>query len=169
MSRKVLKVSDLDLNFKFEVARTKEGKTLLGCVQCGICSSSCPFSEELDVKPHEVIKMILLGMREEALSCKKIWSCATCYMCAERCPQGVETGNVLMALANIAAKERGIPKGLAAVRQVLIEDGRIVKVSGMRVREREKLGLPPLPNPNVIQMRRILREAGVDEILAKEE
>ena len=90
MSEKVVKASELDPNFKFEVAKTYEGKTVLWCVQCGMCSSNCPYSEVLDEKSHQVIKMILLGMREQALSCRSIWMCATCFMCAERCPQGVE-------------------------------------------------------------------------------
>jgi len=167
MARRMVNASELDLDFKFKVAETREGRTVLGCVQCGTCSSSCPLSEMMEVKPHEVIKMVLLGMRKEALACEKIWACATCYMCAERCPQGVEVGDVLMALANIAARERGIPKGLDNARQLLLEDGTVVRMSGMRRRERERVGLPPTPVPNAAQVGRILREIGIKEIVVE--
>ena len=168
MLNKVLKVSELDLNFKFEIAKTREGRTVLWCVQCGMCSSGCPFSEALNVKPHEIVKMILLGMRDEALTCKNIWVCATCYICAERCPQGVELGDILVALANIAARERGVPEGLSDIGKLLLEDGRAIKVSRIRMKERERMELPPIPNPNVFQTRKILKETGLDEVINKE-
>ena len=94
MSKKIVRASELDPDFKFDIAKTHEGETVLWCVQCGMCTANCPYSEVWDVKPHEIIKMILLGLREQALNCKSMWTCATCFMCAERCPQGVEVGNV---------------------------------------------------------------------------
>jgi heterodisulfide reductase subunit C len=158
----------LDLGFKFEIAKTREGRTVLGCIQCGICSSSCPFSEELDFKPHEMVKMILLGMREAALSSQKIWACATCYMCAERCPQKVELGNVLMAVANIAAREKGLPEQLTKIGGTLFDDGRVTPVTEGRQRERERLGLPPVPEVGISGMRRIVKEEGVAKLVGKE-
>ena len=87
MTKKTVRDSELDPNFKFEIAKTYEGKTVLWCVQCGMCTSNCPYSDVLDVKPHQLIKMVLLGMREQAISCKSIWLCSTCFMCAETVPQ----------------------------------------------------------------------------------
>jgi heterodisulfide reductase subunit C len=166
---RTIKSSDLDKNFKFEVANTREGKTVLGCIQCGICSSSCPFSEDLKVKPHELIRMILHGMREEALSSKKIWVCTTCYMCAERCPHAVETGNVMMALANIAAKEKGVPNELRKIGKTLLSEGRVLKISRMRLKERKRLELPNIPDPNTDDITKLLEEIGVKDLVTKEE
>ena len=142
---------------------------MLGCVQCGVCSSSCPFSERLDFKPHEMVKMILLGMREDVLSSQKIWACATCYMCAERCPQKVEVGNVLMAVANIAAREKGVPEALARVGGTLFDEGRVIPVTEGRNKERERLGLPLAPTVGISGMRRIIKEEGVAKLVGKEE
>ena len=142
MSKKVVRVSELDPDFKFEIAETHEGETVLWCVQCGMCTSNCPYSEVWDVKPHQVIKMILLGMRDQALSCKSIWQCSTCFMCAERCPQGVELGRVMFALKNIAAKEKGVPEGYRRFGQQVIETGRAMEITASRAKERERLGLP---------------------------
>jgi len=165
---RVVESSEIDLNFKFEVAKTREGKTVLGCIQCGVCSSSCPFSEELDVKPHKVVRMVILGLRKEVLSCKEIWTCAMCYMCAERCPHGVELGNVMMALANVAARERALPSGLGETGRVLLKEGRVPEIGRMRVRERERIGLPPVLTPNIGQIKRLLEETGVSELVVEE-
>lgn len=168
MSKRAVCVSELDPNFKFEVAGTREGKTLLGCVQCGICSSGCPFSDKWDLKPHEVIKMILLGMRDEVLSSKTIWTCATCYMCAERCPQKVELGNIMMAVANIAAREKGLSEAMAGVGSTLFDEGRITPVTEGRKKERESLGLPPVPSVNAEAVRKIMKRGGVAKLVGKE-
>lgn len=164
MSKETIKASDLEPDFKFEVANTYEGKTVLWCVQCGMCTSNCPYSGVWDVNPHQVIKMVLLGMREQAISCKSIWLCATCFMCAERCPQGVEVGRVMFALKNIAARERGVPEAYKLVGQQVIQTGRAVKITTLREKERRQLGLPmPETDPEAIQ--KMLRKLRFDELI----
>lgn len=169
MSKKIVRASELDPDFKFDIAKTHEGETVLWCVQCGMCTSNCPYSNVWDVKPHEIIKMILLGLREQALSCKSMWTCATCFMCAERCPQGVEVGNVMFALKNIATKERGIPEGLKLFGQQIYKTGLSAKITGFRKRERANLGLPTLPNVDVESIKRLLKKMKFDELIDEEE
>ena len=45
----VVKSSELDPGFKFEVAETFTGRTIMNCFQCGMWSSNCPYSDLLDV------------------------------------------------------------------------------------------------------------------------
>ena len=164
MTKKTVRDSELDPNFKFEIAKTYEGKTVLWCVQCGMCTSNCPFSDVLDVKPHQIIKMVLLGMREQAISCKSIWLCSTCFMCAERCPQGVELGRVLFALKNVAAREKGVPEGFRLFGQQLIETGRATKITGSREKERERLGLPKTLTDSE-DIKSLLKKLKLDKLL----
>ena len=165
MSEKVVRSSELDPNFKFEIAETYEGRTVLWCVQCGMCTSNCPYSDVLEVKPHQVIKMIQLGMREQALSCKSIWLCATCFMCAERCPQGVEIANVMFAIKNLAAKEKGIPEGLKLFGQQVYNTGWAAEVTGFRSKEREKLGLPEVPRADAEEIKKMLKKLELDKLV----
>lgn len=159
----------LDPEFKFEIAQTHEGKTVLKCFQCGMCTSSCPYSELLDVKPHQVIRMVHLGMRDQALTCKTVWVCSTCFMCNERCPQGVELANVMFALKNIAAIEKGIPNGLKMLGQSILKLGRSLEVTEYHDMERLSLGLPKTPTVNVESVRRLLSKTKFDELVAYEE
>ena len=101
---KPIKSEDLDPDFKYEIAATDEGKTILFCYQCGTCSSGCQSAcAGADLYPHQIIRMVLLGLKKEILHSDAIWLCTTCYDCIERCPQGVEVANVLFAIKNIAA------------------------------------------------------------------
>lgn len=165
MTEKTVRASDLDPGFKFEIAKTYEGKTVLWCVQCGMCTSNCPYSNLWDVKPHQVIKMVLLGMREQAISCKSIWLCSTCFMCAERCPQGVELGRVMFSLKNIAAREKGIPEGFRQVGKQVLQTGRSMEIPVFREKERVRLGLSKMPRTDSEAIKSLLRKVKLDELL----
>lgn len=95
----------LDPKFKFEIADTPAAETILRCFQCGACTASCPMADLMDLKPHQVLKMTLLGIRDEALSSDAAWLCATCFICDERCPQGVKPKEIMDALKRKLIKE----------------------------------------------------------------
>jgi len=69
-----------------------EGKLNISlCLQCGRCSSGCTMRSETDILPHQLNRMAVLGMTEELVNSKSIWTCASCQTCVSRCPMGVNT------------------------------------------------------------------------------
>ena len=76
------------------------GDMITLCEQCGICSTSCPVAEEMDIPPSEIMRLVQLG-DEEVLKTKAIWVCASCYTCTVRCPRGVDLAKVNEALRQI--------------------------------------------------------------------
>lgn len=83
------------------------GVKLSDCYQCGKCTAGCPVEFAMDVAPRRIIRMLQLGMLEEALQTKTIWMCATCQTCVTRCPKEVDLPSLMENLRMIA-KERGI-------------------------------------------------------------
>ncbi|MFQ6076330.1 MAG: 4Fe-4S dicluster domain-containing protein [Candidatus Bathyarchaeia archaeon] len=167
MVEEAVEASKFDVDFKFSLAGTREGKTILRCFQCGICTSGCPHSDILDIKPHQMAKMALLGMKEELISCEAIWVCSSCFMCSERCPQGVDLGSVVFALRNIAVDEGRIPEGIKSVGIGVFNTGRLVRVTSLRERERAALGLPETPPVDVETIQRLLRETRIDDLIVE--
>lgn len=167
-AEEIIDLSKLDPNFKYEIAGTSEGRTLFYCYQCGTCSSSCPLSEMFDIKPHLVIRMTQLGMREKVLDCKTIWLCATCFNCVERCPQKCELSSVMFAIKNLASRERGVPPGLKALVQNIYNLGRSAEVSDFEEEDRANLKLPKTPRVDVESIRRILDRTGMNKLLEGE-
>lgn len=70
------------------------------CEQCGICSTSCPVAEDMDLPPSEIMRLVQLGDRY-VLETKAIWVCASCFTCTVRCPRGVDLAKVNEALRQI--------------------------------------------------------------------
>lgn len=146
------------------------GETLTLCYQCGTCASSCPVAKITDrFNPREVIKLSLLGKKNEVVSGDSIWLCCSCYNCQERCPQKVEIADVIYALRNIALREGYIPNIYSQFVSALLGEGRIVNVSKFVESKRPALGLPPLQPTGVASLRKILSATGFDKLQKKEE
>ena len=81
------------------------GENLFGCYQCGTCSSGCPYVEDMDLTPDEVIRYVILD-RSEVLSSKTIWLCSACFTCAERCPRDINITKIMEALRQIVLRKK---------------------------------------------------------------
>lgn len=77
------------------------GENVLKCYQCGRCSAGCPLTFAMKDLPSQVIRMVQLGLEEDALSSDTIWVCASCLTCHGRCPRGVDLAKVMEALRAI--------------------------------------------------------------------
>lgn len=75
------------------------------CYQCYTCTAGCPVAYAMDYYPHQVMRMVQLGVKERLLSCSTIWLCAACETCNTRCPNGVELVNVMDTLREMAIEE----------------------------------------------------------------
>ena len=56
------------------------------CIQCGVCSGSCPMGEVMDFPPRRAAKMLMEGRAAEVLASNTPWLCVACHTCQVRCP-----------------------------------------------------------------------------------
>ena len=90
-------------SFVEEVTATPGGENIRACIQCGICTGSCPAANEMEYAPRKIIALIRADMRDEVLSSSSMWHCLSCYTCTVRCPRDVkpaELAHTLECLAN---------------------------------------------------------------------
>ena len=84
-------------NFLKEVeANVEEGDWVKMCMQCGVCSGSCPLGPYWDHPPQEIFMMIRANKRDEVLEC------TSCYNCIVRCPRGLPITHIMHGLAHYA-------------------------------------------------------------------
>ncbi len=99
-------------NFLNEVeANVEEGEWVKMCMQCGVCSGSCPLGPYWDHPPQELFMMIRAGKREEVLESTSMWMCTSCYNCLVRCPRELPITHIMHGLAHYATRLGIEPKG----------------------------------------------------------
>jgi len=91
-------------SFAQEVERAGGG-AVADCYQCGKCSAGCPVASFMDLLPHQVVRCVQLGMRDEVLKSRTIWVCASCQTCTTRCPKEFEIARLMDILREISLRE----------------------------------------------------------------
>lgn len=98
-------------NFLKEVeANVEEGNWVKMCMQCGVCSGSCPMQNHWEHPPQEIFMMIRANKREEVLSSTSMWMCTSCYNCIARCPRGLPITHIMHGLATYGKRLGLVPK-----------------------------------------------------------
>jgi Fe-S oxidoreductase len=81
--------------FLGRVAGAAGGEKLRACIQCGVCSGSCPIGYAMEYAPRKVIAGLRAGMFDSILRSNTPWMCVGCYTCSSRCPGGFAITDVL--------------------------------------------------------------------------
>lgn len=161
-------MSSLDRKFQLEIKSMPNGDELMACFACTTCTAACPIANQWDYKPHQLIRMIILGMREAVLSSKEIWECLTCFQCQERCPQKVRVTDIFFDAKNLAAEEQKIPENVVGLGRTLLEDGQLYKVTADW--EREDMDLESeVPGLSTAAIKSILKNTRTNRIVGGEE
>lgn len=114
-----------DSGFLQEVEK-KSGVKVSACFQCRKCSAGCPVAFAMDYLPDRVIRLVQLGLREQALASQTIWVCAACETCLTRCPNEVDIPRLMDHLKQLALKE-GVPlppaeENIAAMHRIFLSN-----------------------------------------------
>lgn len=88
----------------------EQGEWVKMCMQCGVCSGSCPFGPHWEHPPQELFMMIRAGKREAVLGTESMWMCTSCYNCVVRCPREIPITHIMHGLANYAHRLGLAPK-----------------------------------------------------------
>ncbi len=91
-------------------ANVEEGGWVKMCMQCGVCSGSCPFGPDWEHPPQEIFMMIRAGKRDDVLRSDSMWMCTSCYNCIVRCPREIPITHIMHGLANYAHRLGLAPK-----------------------------------------------------------
>ncbi len=72
------------------------------CFSCGVCTATCPLSENDATFPRRIIRYAQVGMRDRLLSSKELWTCYSCGECSDSCPMEAEPAEFMAAARRYA-------------------------------------------------------------------
>jgi heterodisulfide reductase subunit C len=110
LKRTVKFEADRDMEFARWISHTVGGERIRHCLQCGLCSASCPLSLYMDYTPRRLMHLSREGFKEEVLGSSSIWLCTACYACMVECPKKINITHLMYALKERAIQERFYPK-----------------------------------------------------------
>ena len=94
---------------------------VLGCLNCGECTTGCPAARFYDFSPREMLQIAQNGDATtlwDAMQ-EKIWACCQCYTCNMRCRFGNDIAGIISVM-----RELSVIHGLESTRKVLAPFGR---------------------------------------------
>ncbi len=161
-------MTKLDSKFRDEIQSMPNGEELSACFSCSTCTAACPIANSWKYKPHQLIRMIILGMREEVLASDEIWLCLTCFQCQERCPQKVRVTDIFFDCKELAAEEGKIPDSIVGLARELLEKGQLYVVTADW--EREDMNLEPeVPGLSTEGIKSILKSSRTGKLAGGDE
>lgn len=95
------KVSGMETSVDSFIERYK----LLECIQCGVCTGSCPVSIKTDLNIRKLIHDIVIHRSVEVPPHDTLWSCTTCSTCEIRCPKGLAPVDTIVKLREIVVEK----------------------------------------------------------------
>ena len=84
------------------------------CFSCGTCTATCPLSDNTGTFPRRIIRFAQVGLRDELLSSKELWTCYQCGLCSDSCPTEADPAEFMAAARRYAVASYD-PTGLARV------------------------------------------------------
>jgi heterodisulfide reductase subunit D len=75
------------------------------CMECGVCTGSCPVSRVNPAfSPRQIIKQAIMDCDAALLNRHELWSCLTCARCSARCPVQIDFPEVVRSYRGEARK-----------------------------------------------------------------
>lgn len=96
---------------------------LLECIQCGICTASCPVARKANLNVRRYMREVSVSGDMVALPQNELWSCTTCSNCSVRCPKNLAPYEFLIDLRSIAVEEGQVAPNLRDVLESVFKNG----------------------------------------------
>ncbi len=87
------------------------GQPVLSCYQCQRCGGGCPVAVASGTTPSQFLRLVSLGLADEAKQSPLLWLCAGCGTCGARCPNKISTNEVIDELRAATAGRGRVAEG----------------------------------------------------------
>jgi len=94
----------------------RSGQPVHACYHCQRCGGGCPVADAAGTTPNRFLRLIQLGLIDEAMENPLLWMCVGCATCGTRCPNLISTNKVIDQLRAQALGHKGIAPETGSIR-----------------------------------------------------
>jgi Fe-S oxidoreductase len=81
------------------------------CMECGLCTGSCPVSREMSTfSPRQIIKQAVLDPGGGLVRSRELWACLSCASCSARCPADIDFPEFISSHRQQARRKDNLPQ-----------------------------------------------------------
>ncbi|MFX1275466.1 MAG: 4Fe-4S dicluster domain-containing protein, partial [Promethearchaeota archaeon] len=165
-------MATIDFNFRNQILGNDIGNTLAYCYQCATCSGACPVAQVTEGKynPRRLILDALLGLKNKIFGIENsfnIWGCTVCDTCDEVCPQKVELTEIFTILKNMSIERGEAPDYYTTQASTILDNAKAIPMQTAIERRRDQLGLPKVMDPDIAEVKKLLKATKLSEKLPK--
>jgi len=95
---------------------------LLECIQCGMCTGSCPVSRKANLNVRRYMHEVSLTSKVPVHS-QELWSCTTCSTCGVVCPKDLEPYEFLVDIRSSVVEEGQIAPTIRDALESIFNNG----------------------------------------------
>jgi len=106
-----------------EEVMAEVGETFMSCLQCGTCTSVCPWNQVSSYSPRHILRQLMLDSGTEQSVDQAVWGCVSCNACGVNCPRGIDIIDVMKAVRGLNVSSGEIPERFEAPINSLKDNG----------------------------------------------
>jgi heterodisulfide reductase subunit B len=131
------------------------------CASCLACCDDCSTAMTTSsYHPEELLRLVLEGKLDEAISRDDIWFCMNCHECTTQCPQDFGMVKLIVRLKNLAAEVGIYPAVVGHRRSELHEMGYSFEPD---LEKRKEMGLVEISFPDIEKLRKLIKKTKTKE------
>jgi len=96
---------------------------LLECIQCGMCTGSCPVARKANLNIRRYMREVATGNKVVIHPANELWSCTTCATCGIRCPKDLIPYDFLIDIRSQVIEEGQIATTLRDALESVFKNG----------------------------------------------
>jgi len=117
------------------------------CMQCGVCTGSCPLTIRSSLNMRRLINEFVMDGGKLTGEHPELWDCTTCLTCRSRCPRGVEILDLITGLRSSILEAGRVPPTLRDALENVYKHGnpwgksrakRVEWISGLKIKKLEE-------------------------------
>ena len=109
--------------YKMNIQELVQKHKLLECIQCGMCTGSCPVSRKANLNIRRYMREVSALGKLTIHPQNELWSCTTCSTCGVRCPKDLNPYEFLIDIRSMAVEEGQIAPTIRDALESIFKNG----------------------------------------------